>query len=66
MGNIFGMMINIIQENFKIIYQMAKALNIIQMVIFYMKVILLMVYLKVMENIFMIMVIILLGHIKMV
>jgi len=45
---------------------MAKALNIIQMVIFYMKVILLMVYLKVMENIFMIMVIILLGHIKMV
>ena len=65
MENIFGMMINIIKVNLKIIYQMEKVLNIIQMVIFYMKVILLMVNLKEMENIMMKVEIIILDNGKM-
>ena len=53
MENIFGKMINIIQVNIRIIYHLEKEKNIIQMEIYYMKVILLMVNLKEMENIFM-------------
>ena len=52
-------------KNLKIIYLMEKVLNIIQMVIYYMKVILLMVNLMVMENIIMMMEIILLDNGKM-
>ena len=48
---IFGKMVNIIKEDSKIIYQMEKVLNIIQMVIYYMMVFLLMVNLMEMENI---------------
>ena len=65
MENIFEMEINIILVNLKIIYQKEKVLNIIQMVIYYMKVILLMVNLMVMENIIIMMDIILLDNIKM-
>ena len=59
-------MVNIIKVNIKIIYQMEKVLNIIQMEIYYMKVILLMENLMEKENIIMIMVCILLENIKMV
>ena len=52
MDNIYKMMVNIILENLKIIFQMEKELNIIQMEIYYMMVILKMVNLKEMENIF--------------
>ena len=48
---IFEKMVNIIKEDSKIIYQMEKVLNIIQMVIYYMMVFLLMVNLMEMENI---------------
>ena len=51
MENIYMMMAIIIQVILKIIYQMVKALNIIKMAIYYMKVILLMVNLMDMENI---------------
>ena len=57
--NIFGVMVNIMKVNLKIIYQMEKELNIILMEIFYMKVIFLMEILKEKVNIFMMMVIIL-------
>ena len=59
-------MVNIIKANIKIINQMEKVLNIIQMEIYYMKVILLMENLMEKENIIMIMVCILLENIKMV
>ena len=65
MENIYGMMVNIIQENLKIICQMEKELNIIKMGKFNMKEILLMVNLKEKENLFMIMVIILQVILKM-
>ena len=58
MENIYIMMVNIILVNLKIIFQMERELNIIQMEKYYMKVILLMAYLKEMENIFVKMVII--------
>ena len=66
MINIFGKMVNIIKVNIKIINQMEKVLNIIQMEIYYMKAILLMENLMEKENIIMIMVCILLENIKMV
>ena len=66
MINIFGKMVNIIKVNIKIINQMEKVLNIIQMEIYYMKVILLMENLMEKENTIMIMVCILLENIKMV
>ena len=66
MENIYILMVNIIQVNLKIIFQMEKELNIIQMAKYYMKVILFTDYLKEMENIFGKMVIIIQENGKMV
>ena len=52
MENIFGKMVNIIQVNRKIVEEMEKELNIIQMEILNMKAIGLMINLKEKENIF--------------
>ena len=65
MENIFGKMLNIMQVNLKMIYQMEKEQNIIRIQKPYMKVILLMANLKEMENIFMKMEIIIQGNLKM-
>ena len=66
MGKLFMKMVNIIQVNLKIIYQMEKELYIIQMEIYYMKVIILMIKEKEMENIFMKMVNIIQVNVKMI
>ena len=65
MENIFGKMVNIIQVNLKIIYQMVKVLNIIKMEIYYMMVFGLMVSQKEMENLLEKMVDIIQDNLKM-
>ena len=66
MGNIFGKMVNIIQENGKMVYVMEKEYYIIQMEKLNMKEILLMINLKEMEKVFGKMVNIILDNGKMI